>query len=158
VLLPLAVMELDPAVIVEVVASAVVLTKFTFSLSVMPVALIVPVMVAVPTLTDDVNVAVYVPFPLSVTPDKLPRVVESVTVAPPRVRLLPLASFACTVMVVVLVPLAVIVPDAAVMVVVAALAGPGINVTVSLSAIAEALSVPVMVPLPTEVGDVNVAV
>ena len=98
------------------------------------------------------------PFPLSVTAESVPNVVDSVTVAPPVVRLFPFASFACTVIVVVLVPLAVIDDEAAVIVDVAALITPGTNVTTSLSAIEDPPRVPVMVAVPVVVEDVKVAV
>jgi hypothetical protein len=99
-----------------------------------------------------------VPFPLSVTEDNDPSVVESVTVAPPVVILFPFASFNCTVMTVVLEPFAVIVFEAAVIVEVAVLAGPAVKFTASLSAIAELFNVPLTVAVPVLVTDVNVAV
>ena len=69
----------------------------------------VPVIVAaVFGVVEDVSVAVYVPFPLSVTGDKLPAVVASATVAPPLVRFVPAASLSFTVRVEVLLPLAAI--------------------------------------------------
>ena len=57
-LVPLAAMEFDDAVMVDVVGSAAVVMNVTVSLSVIPVPLIVPVMVAVPDDDDEVNVAV----------------------------------------------------------------------------------------------------
>ena len=69
------------------------------------------------------------PFPLSVTADRLPAVVARTTVAPPLVRLFPVASLSCTVMVDVLVPFAAIEGGAAVMVEVEAEANPGVSVT-----------------------------
>ena len=48
------------------------------------------------------------PLPLSITALNVPRVLATATVSPPVVRLLPLASFNCTVIVEVLAPLAVI--------------------------------------------------
>ena len=58
------------------------------------------IVAAVPTRTP-VKVAVYVPFPLSVTelkvPVDVPEAIENVTVAPPVGRSFPSASFACKV-------------------------------------------------------------
>ncbi len=48
---------------------------------------------AVPALVE-VSVAVYVPFPLSVTDESVPRSVWNTTGAPPLMRLLSLLSFA----------------------------------------------------------------
>ncbi len=87
----------------------------------------------------------------------LPKVVASVTVSPPVVRLLLLMSFNCTVMVEVDTPSAVIEAGAAVISDVVALATPGVRVTVALSVIAVAFTVPVTVAVPVVV-EVNVAV
>jgi hypothetical protein len=97
-------------------------------------------------------------LPLSVTEESVPSVLLNVTVAPPEVKLFPLASFNCTVMVEVLVPFAVIEVGEAVMVEVVALAVPGTNVTVSLSVIVTPPTVPVMVDVPAVVEEVKVAV
>ena len=70
-----------------------VLTNCTCALSEIAKDSVVPVIVAVVTLAEDVSVAVYVPLLLSVTDDRVPAVVASVTVLPPVVRLLPLTSF-----------------------------------------------------------------
>ena len=87
---------------------------------------------AVPASTA-VNVAVYVPSPLSVVDPSVPvlvpgPVVVNTTVLPPTVRLFPAASRACNVSVAVppdsTVPLEVVTTDCAV------LAGPGITFTV----------------------------
>jgi hypothetical protein len=96
-------------------------------------------------------------LPLSVTEESVPNVVLSVTVAPPEVKLFPLASFNWTVMVDVLVPLAVIDEGEAVMVDVVALAVPATNATVSLSVMVTPLTVPVRVDVPAVVEEVNVA-
>lgn len=92
VLTPFAVIELETAVIVVVAALGRDGTKLTVSVSVMAAAFSVPVIVAVPTEEEEVRVAVYVPLLLSVTEDSVPNVVDSVTVAPPVIRLFPLAS------------------------------------------------------------------
>ena len=92
VLVPFAVMEVGEAVMVDVVALATPGTKATTSLSVMATPPTVPVKVEFPVVMDEVKVAVYVPFPLSVTDDIVPRVLLTVTVAPPVVRLFPLTS------------------------------------------------------------------
>jgi len=57
----------------------------------------VPEIVAVPASVPEVNVAVYVPLPTFVTEPTEPRLVDSATVPPEEVRLLPKASFSCTV-------------------------------------------------------------
>lgn len=93
VLEPLATIVLEDAVIVDVAVLGEPGIKFTISLSVIDGPFNVPVIDATPTVVDDVSVAVYVPLPLSVTEERLPKVVERVTAAPPAVRLFPLASF-----------------------------------------------------------------
>jgi hypothetical protein len=82
----------------------------------------------------------------------------SVTVPPLEVKLLPEASFSCTVIVVVEVPLATIEFEAAEIVEVAKLAGPAMKFTVSVSVISEPLSLPVMVEVSVVELDVKVAV
>ena len=88
---------------------------------------------------------------------KVPKSVTSVTVSPPVARLMPLMSFSCTVMVEVDTPSAVIEEGAAVIKDVVASATPGVNVTVELSVIAVAFTVPVIVAVPVVV-EVSVAV
>ena len=95
---------------------------------------------------------------LSVTEPIDPFEAASVIVPPLDVKLLPEASFSWTVIVVVEVPFATIELEAAEIVDVAALAGPAIKVTVSVSTISVLPSFPVMVAVPTEVLEVNVAV
>ena len=56
-------------------------------------------MLAVPATVDDVSVAVYVPFALSVTAPRVPAVVESATVPPLTARFVPAAFFRRTVIV-----------------------------------------------------------
>ena len=92
------------------------------------------------------------------TAESDPSDVLSATVPPLLVRLLPFASLSCTVIVVVLVPLAVMEEAAAVIVEVTVEAGPGTKFTVSLSVIGLPFSVPVMVAVPVVVEDVSVAV
>ena len=91
------------------------------------------------------------------TAPTLPKVVASVTVSPPVVRLFALVSFSCTVIVEVDTPSAVIEAGAAVIRDVVASATPGVRVTVALSVIAVAFTVPVIVAVPVVV-DVSVAV
>ncbi len=91
------------------------------------------------------------------TAPKVPRSVASVTVSPPEVRLLLLMSRNCTVMVEVDTPSAVIEAGATVIKDVVASATPGVRVTVALSVIAAAFTVPVTVAVPVVV-DVSVAV
>jgi hypothetical protein len=81
-----------------------------------------------------VSVNVYVPLPLSVAAQldahedgKVPSVVDSVMLLPPVERLLPAASFACTVMLVVLEPSAVIDAGLAAIVDVAVEIGPTVT-------------------------------
>ena len=93
VLVPLAVIDVGDAVIVEVVALAAPGTNATVSSSVIDVPPTVPVITELPAVVDEVRVAVYVPLPLSVTEESVPNVLLKVTVAPPVVRLLPLTSF-----------------------------------------------------------------
>jgi hypothetical protein len=95
---------------------------------------------------------------LSVTEERVPSVLLSVTDAPPEVKLFPLASFNWTVMVEVFVPFAVIDVGEAVMVEVNALAVPATNATVSLSVMVTPPTVPVMVDVPAVVEEVKVAV
>ena len=94
---------------------------------------------------------------MSVTVPSVPRVVDSVTVSPPVVRLLPITSLSWTVMMEVDVPLAVIELGAAVINEVVAEAAPGIDVTVALSVIATVFTMPVMVAVPMEMAEVSVA-
>ena len=96
-------------------------------------------------------------MPLSVTAESVPNVLLKVTVAPPLVRLFPLASLSWTVVAEVLVPFAVIDKGDAVMVDADALAAPETNVTVSLSVMATPPTVPVMTELPAVVDEVSVA-
>lgn len=94
---------------------------------------------------------------MSVTAVTVPSVVDKVMVAPPVVRLLPLASFAWIVISDVLAPSAVMDVGDAVIVVVAVLAEPVTKLTVALSVIAVLFNVPVMVAIATMVPDVSVA-
>jgi hypothetical protein len=158
VLLPFAAIEVGTAVMVEGVAEAAPAVKVTVALSAIDAPFSVPVIVAVPAVVEDVSVAVYVPFPLSVTAERLPAVVASATVAPPLVRLFEPASLSCTVMVDVLLPSATIEVGAAVMVEVTGEAAPAVKVTVALLAIAAPFNMPVIVAVPAMVEDVSVAV
>ena len=89
VLVPLAVIEVGEAVMVEVAALAVPGMKETISLSVIDTPPTVPVIVDVPVVVAEVKVALYVPLLLSAIVDSVPRVLLNVTVAPPLVRLFP---------------------------------------------------------------------
>jgi len=155
---PVAVMDMGDAIISVVAVAAVPGVKTTVALSVIVDAFKVPVMVAVPVTIPDVTVAVYVPLLLSVTELNVPVVVDKPTVAPPVVRLFPFASFACTVIVDVLTPSAVMDVGEAVISDVAALAAPGANIIISLSAILEPLIFPVTVAGPATVDEVSIAV
>ncbi len=95
---------------------------------------------------------------MSVTALNVPRVVPSVTVSPPLVRLLPLASLSRTLTVDVDVPSAAIVVGEAVINEVAAEAAPVVKLTVALPVMATAFTVPVTVALPVMVAEVSVAV
>jgi hypothetical protein len=93
-----------------------------------------------------------------VTAPILPKVVDSVTVAPPEVRELPFASSACTTMDDVEAPLATIEEGLVSIVVVVALAAPGVSVTVGeVVVMAAPLMWPVMVAMPAVVEEVKVA-
>ena len=90
---PFATIELEAAAIVDVAALAGPAIKVTVSVSTISVLPSFPVMAAVPTEVLEVNVAVYVPLPLSVTDDSEPRVVVNVGVQPLVVILFPSLSF-----------------------------------------------------------------
>ena len=158
VLKPFATIELKAAVIVDVTALAGPGVNATISLSVIGFPSIVPVIVALPAVTDDVKVAVYVPSPLSVTEDNVPEVVDNKTIAPPVVKLVPMPFLACTVIIVVELPFATIEFEAAVMAEVVGSAEVLIKLTVASSVIGDPLRVPVMVAVAGEADDVSVAV
>jgi hypothetical protein len=122
---PSAVIEPGDAEIVDVAPDAAPGAKVT-NASPLVIALpsIVPLTSAVPDVVELVNVAVYVPSPISVTPVSEPAVELSVTASPPEVSSFPLASSAWTVTVEVDDPSAVIEPGDAEIVDVAADAGP----------------------------------
>ena len=83
--------------------------KVTSSESASAAPLSVPVIVAEPTVVGEVSVAVYVPSPLSVTPESEPVPArESATTPPEAPTSLPTASFSCTVTVDVVTPSATI--------------------------------------------------
>src|SRR5258707_3904793 len=98
-------------------------------------------MLAVPLVPVALSDAVYVPSPLSVTLERLPREVASTTAPHELVRALPLASFAWTVIVAVAgreEPSALIDGVLAVIVESAALTAPGVMSNVALSALVSA--------------------
>jgi hypothetical protein len=99
-------------------------TKVTEAVPVSGLPPSVPLIVADPTVEEAVRVAVYVPLPLSVTAERDPPVVASVTVPPLADRLFPCWSLSWTVMVEVDVPFAVSEVGLATMVEVATEAGP----------------------------------
>ena len=92
------------------------------------------------------------------TAPTLPKVVASVTVSPPIVRLFPLLSFSCTVIVEVDTPSAIIEAGAAVIRDVLASAPLGVKVTVAIFVIGVAFIVPKMVAVLAVVVEVSVAV
>src|SRR4051794_33250877 len=103
-----------------------------------------------PASVGDVTVAVYVPLPTFVTAPivPVPDCFVIVTVAPPVVRFVPLASRACTVRTCVAVPFAVIDAEVGVSVDMAALAAPGraiVLVEVFVLGVVVALSVAVAI-------------
>ena len=89
---------------------------------------------------------------------KLPSVVVSLIVLPPLVRLLPFASFACTVIVVVVEPLAVIDDGLAAIVDVAVETAPGAKVTLPVFVIDDAPILPLIVTACAMVEEVRVRV
>jgi hypothetical protein len=95
---------------------------------------------------------------LSVTLLSDPAELLNATVPALDVRLLLWASLACTLTVEVLVPLAVIEAGLALIVVLAALKGAEAKTTEAGLPIAPPAMVPVMLPVPTVAGEVNVAV
>jgi hypothetical protein len=143
---------------VEVLALAFPRTNDTTALSIIGLAVIDPEMVAVVTAVDEVNVAVYVPFPLSVIGVSDPADVFKITASPPVESMLPLLSLAWMVIIEVLTPLAMIVVGVAEITVVIGLAGPGKKFTVAVSVIDIPLSVPDSIAVPVVVCDVKIAV
>ena len=85
------------------------------------------------------------PFALSVTDESEPAVVESATVPPEPVRLLPSASLSWTVIVEVELPSAVIEPGAALIVEVAVEAAPALTVIAALVPVIDPVTVSVAV-------------
>jgi len=119
--------------------------------------------------TNDEITAIYVPFPLSVTGAILPMPDNFVivTIEPPVIMLLPLASFAVTVNVWVLTPLALILAMVGVKVDAVASTGPaGPEVYVMIDWVwipvplltSSAFSVATKTPLPADTGEVTFAV
>jgi hypothetical protein len=149
---PSAVIETGDAEIVDVAPDAAPGAKVT---NASPLAIawpsIVPLTSAVPDVVELVSVAVYVPSPISVTPVSAPAVELSVTVSPPELSSFPFASSACTVIVEVDDPSAVIEPGEAEIVDVAADAAPGAKVT---NASPLVIALPSIVPLTSAVPDV----
>ena len=158
VLVPLATMDVGDAVMVEVATLAAPGVKVTVSESAMVTPFTIPVMIELLAVVEEVNVAVYVPFPLSVTVEIVPAVFESATLDPPVVRLFPLESVNCTVMIDVLIPSAMILTGEAVITELFSSGGPGTNATVSVSEIATPPRVPEIIEFPTFVAEVNMAV
>ena len=108
VVIPSAEIDVGLAEIVEVAADTGPGVNATHPSVPIEFPLIVPPTSAVPVVVELVSVAVYVPSPLSVTPEIVPSVVLNRTVAPPDVSSMPLESSAWTVIVVVEIPSAVI--------------------------------------------------
>jgi hypothetical protein len=132
--------------------------KCTIAVSVIPTPFNVPEIWASPTVFDDVNVAVYVPFPLSVTALILPALVLNVTVPPLVVRLFPVVSFNCTVIVDVVILSAAIASGNAVICDCVTTAVPGTKCTIAVSMIPTPFNVPEIWASPTVFDDVKVAV
>jgi hypothetical protein len=148
---PSAVMVAGEAVIVEFATLAAPGVKVIASVSTIATPPIVPLIVLVPVVIEDVRIAVYVPLLLSTMLERVPNVLLRVKDAPPVVKLLPFISFSCTVIVEVLVPFATMTLGEAEISEVPALAGPGTKVTTSLSAIATPPTDPLMVDVPAVV-------
>jgi hypothetical protein len=116
-------------------ASAIIEPAVKFTLAGVPIALplMVPVMFAVATAVADVNVAVKVPFPLSIRELRLPADVFNTGITPLTVKLIPLAFFSVTVIVEELVPFAVMDVGLALMIEFAAFAAKlGVTLNVPL--------------------------
>ena len=94
---------------------------------------------------------------MSVTLLSVPAVALKLTVPPLLVKLLPLASFSCTVTLAVLLPLAAMLVGEALSVLVLALALPVVKVTVAVAVKAVDPNCPLIVALPAVVADVKVA-
>ena len=92
------------------------------------------------------------------TEPRVPKSVASSTVSPPLISKLLKASLSWTVIVEVVAPSAIMEVGAAVISDVVASAAPGVNVTVSVSVIDAAFTVPVIVAVPVVVAEVRVAV
>jgi hypothetical protein len=149
--------EVGEAAIVEVAAEGGPTMKFTAAELEMALPPRVPVIEAVSIVVEDVNVALYVPFPLSVTLDSIPALVARATAVPPLVRLFPFASLSWTVIEELLAPFATMEVGEALIVEVPVEAGPGVKVTVAELAIAELFRVPVTFAVPALVDEVSVA-
>src|SRR5262245_33514300 len=85
------------AVMVVVAADGGAAVNLTVAVATICWPSIVPETVAVLFLLALVSDAEYVPFPLSVTAESMPRLVDRVTASPPTVSDWPLADFAWTV-------------------------------------------------------------
>ncbi len=159
------------AVIVVCAALAAPTVKVTNAVSVIAGPSNVPLTV-ITSAAVFVMVAVYVPFPLSVTELNVALPFsESVIVEPPVVKLFPWASLACMVIVDVMTPSAVTEGGADDIVVWDATADPGVKVTASVSVMARPFNVPstvitsatvfvmvaVYVPFPLSVTELIVA-
>ena len=94
---------------------------------------------------------------MSVTAPSVPAVVLKLTAPPLLLKLLPLASFSCTVTVAVLVPLATILLGVALSVLVIASTAPAVKVTVAVAVKAVDPNSPLILALPAVVADVKVA-
>jgi hypothetical protein len=157
VLVPSAGIDMGDAEIVDWAAEAAPTMKWMSVVEANAPPFSVPEIVAVPSAVDDVRTAEYVPLLLSVTLPRVPAVVPSATIPELAVRLLPFASFNCTVIVDVLAPFAMMDVGDAVIVDCARLAEPAVKLTVAVAVIALPLSVPEIVALPATIGDVSTA-
>ena len=154
---PFAFADVGVAVTVEVATDGAPGVKVTEVVLVRSALFNFPLMVAAPAVVD-VSVAEYVPFALSVTAESVPRVVDKATVPPLTVRLLPLASFSWTWMAIGEAPSAVAEAGVALMTDVDSEAAPATKATVAVDVIGPPFSVPVIVAVPTDADEVNVAV
>jgi hypothetical protein len=158
VLLPFAVIDEEAAVTVEVVTEPAPMLKVTLPIPVIAIPLIVPLMLAVPTVVDEVKIEVYVPSPTFITLLKVPEVVSKTTEPALDVKLLLKASLSCRVIKEVLLPSAAIDIGEAENIELTSDTAPGAKVTLAVCIIEFPFKVPLMILDPATVDEVNVAV
>jgi hypothetical protein len=157
VLTPSAVMLVGDATIVASAADAAPGTNSTDAVAVASALLTVNDTTLVSAAVDDVNVAVYVPSPLSVSPEIVPAVGSNTIASPPVVRRFPFASNRVTVISEVLTPSAVMLVGDATIVASAADAAPGTNSTVAVAVASVLLTVNDTTLVSAVVEDVRTA-